>query len=168
MWYPRLDFIMHREHALDVRSHTSNSGMRARFEHRYGRRGIHRPLAHNQESVTDADHLKERIMAGPTITALMHANLLRGLRPARSGALRREAIARTYTDDVAFTDDAGTVVGLAAIGDRVQQLLKDAAASVPPSPPTGSSTLAKTRPRWPGAWTARRRAGRTRSRHRDP
>ena len=31
---PRLAFLVHREHALDVRSHTGSSGMRARFEHR--------------------------------------------------------------------------------------------------------------------------------------
>ena len=67
-------------------------------------------------------------MADPTITALMHANLYEVF-GQRDPVLRREAIARTYTDDVAFTDDAGTIVGLAAIDDRVQQLLMDAPAA---------------------------------------
>jgi hypothetical protein len=64
-------------------------------------------------------------MADPTITALMHANLYEVF-GQRDPVLRREAIARTYADDVAFTDHAGTVVGLAAVDDRVQGLLQDA------------------------------------------
>ena len=67
-------------------------------------------------------------MADPTITALMHANLYEVF-GQRDPVLRREAIARTYTDDVAFTDHAGTIVGLAAVDDRVQQLLQDAPAA---------------------------------------
>jgi hypothetical protein len=45
-------------------------------------------------------------MADPTITALMHANLYEVF-GQRDAVLRRDAIARTYTDDVAFTDHAG-------------------------------------------------------------
>ena len=67
-------------------------------------------------------------MADPTITALMHANLYEVF-GQRDHVLRRDAIARTYTDDVAFTDHAGTIVGLAAVDDRVQQLLRDAPAA---------------------------------------
>ena len=67
-------------------------------------------------------------MADPTITALMHANLYEVF-GQRDPVLRREAIARTYTDDVVFADDAGTIVGLAAVDDRVQQLLQDAPAA---------------------------------------
>lgn len=67
-------------------------------------------------------------MADPTITALMHANLYEVF-GQRDPVLRREAIARTYTSDVAFTDDAGTIVGLAAIDDRAQRLLEDAPAA---------------------------------------
>jgi SnoaL-like domain len=66
-------------------------------------------------------------MADPTITALMHANLYEVF-GQRDLVLRHEAIARTYTDDVAFTDDAGTIVGPAAVDDRVQHLLQDAPA----------------------------------------
>ena len=106
-------------------------------------------------------------MADPTITALMHANLYEVF-GQRDPALRREAIARTYTDDVAFTDDAGTIVGLAAIGDRVQQLLQGRPRSV-------RLRLRRAHLRWRrhrrdglALGTARRRAGRTRSRHRDP
>jgi hypothetical protein len=82
------------------------------------------------EQLACADHnrSKEHVMADPTITALMHANL-QGVFGQRDPVLRREAIARTYTDDVAFTDDAGTIVGLAAVDDRVQQLLQDAPAA---------------------------------------
>jgi hypothetical protein len=67
-------------------------------------------------------------MADPTITALMHTNLYEVF-GQHDPVLRREAIARTYTDDVAFTDDAGTVVGSAAIDERVRQLLQDAPAA---------------------------------------
>jgi hypothetical protein len=67
-------------------------------------------------------------MADPTITALMQANLYEVF-GQRDPVLRHEAIARTYTDDVAFTDHAGTIVGLAAVNDRVQQLLNDAPAA---------------------------------------
>ena len=45
-------------------------------------------------------------MAAPTITALMHANLYEVF-GQRDPVPRREAIARTYTDNVAFTDHAG-------------------------------------------------------------
>ena len=58
-------------------------------------------------------------MADPTITALMHANLYEVF-GQRDPVLRREAMARTYTDDIAFTDHAGTIVGLAAVDDRAQ------------------------------------------------
>lgn len=86
-------------------------------------------------------------MADSTITALMHANLNEVVGQRHAG-LRREAIARTYTDYVAFTDNAGTIVGLAAIDDRAQQLLQDAP-QLSRSPPTGPSTSAKTPLRWP-------------------
>ena len=58
----------------------------------------------------------------------MHANVYEVF-GQRDPVLRREAIARTYTDDVAFTDDAGTIVGPAAVDDRVEQLLKGAPAA---------------------------------------
>lgn len=67
-------------------------------------------------------------MADPATTALMHANLYE-IFGQRDPALRREAIVRTYTEDVAFTDESGTIVGHGAIADRVQQLLQDAPAS---------------------------------------
>lgn len=35
----------------------------------------------------------------------------------RDPVLRRDAIGRTYTDDIAFTDHAGTILGLAAVDD---------------------------------------------------
>jgi hypothetical protein len=67
-------------------------------------------------------------MADPAVTSLMHNNLFEVF-GQRDPVLRREAIARTYTDDFAFTDNAGTIVGLAAVDDRVEQLLKDAPAA---------------------------------------
>jgi hypothetical protein len=48
--------------------------------------------------------------------------------PASRGRQQLEH-ARTYTDDVAFTDHAGTIVGLAGVNDRVAQLLQDAPAA---------------------------------------
>jgi hypothetical protein len=67
-------------------------------------------------------------MADPATTALMSANLSEVF-GQRDPAQRREAIARTYTEDVAFTDESATIVGHSAIDDRVQQLLQDAPAS---------------------------------------
>jgi hypothetical protein len=55
----------------------------------------------------------------------MHTNLYE-IFGQRDPALRREASARTYTEDIAFTDESGTIVGPAAINDRVQQVLANA------------------------------------------
>lgn len=89
-------------------------------------------------------------MADPTITALMHANLYEVF-GQRDPVLRREAIARTYTDDIAFADDAGTILGLAAVDNRVQELLQGAPAAFAFAP-DGPIYVAKTPRRWPGAW----------------
>ena len=67
-------------------------------------------------------------MADPATTALMQSNLYE-IFGQRDPALRREAIVRTYTEDVSFTDESGTIVGGAAINDRVQELLQGAPAS---------------------------------------
>jgi hypothetical protein len=56
-------------------------------------------------------------MADPATTALMQSNLYE-IFGQRDLALRREAIVRTYTEDVSFTDESGTIVGGAAINDR--------------------------------------------------
>jgi len=64
-------------------------------------------------------------MADSAITTLMHTNLYE-IFGQRDRALRREAIARTYTEDIAFTDESGTIVGRTAIDDRVQQALGNA------------------------------------------
>jgi hypothetical protein len=69
----------------------------------------------------------------------------------RDPVLRREAIARTYTHDVAFTDHAGSIVGLAAVEDRVQQLLQDAPAAFAFAP-DGPIYVGEDTARWPGAW----------------
>ena len=67
-------------------------------------------------------------MADPATTALMNTNLIEVF-GQRDPALRREAIARTYTEDVTFTDESATIVGHSAIDDRVQELLQEAPAS---------------------------------------
>jgi SnoaL-like domain len=64
-------------------------------------------------------------MADSAITTPMHTNLYE-IFGQRDPALRREAIARTYTEDIAFTDESGTIVGRTAIDDRVEQVLGDA------------------------------------------
>ena len=48
------------------------------------------------------------------IEDLMTSNLLRGLNE-RDDARRMEAIARTYTADVTWTDDEGVITGHAAL-----------------------------------------------------
>lgn len=64
-------------------------------------------------------------MADSAITTLMHTNLYE-IFGQRDRVLRREAIARTYAEDIAFSDESGTVVGHTAIDDRVQQVLGSA------------------------------------------
>ena len=64
-------------------------------------------------------------MTDPAITTLMHTNLYE-IFSQRDDDLRREAIARTYTEDIAFSDESGTIIGHAAIDDRVQQVLESA------------------------------------------
>ncbi len=60
-----------------------------------------------------------------TIGDLMHANLLEVFNE-RDPDRRRAAIARTYTDDVAFHDAEGVITGPSAMNDKVQHLLDDA------------------------------------------
>jgi hypothetical protein len=86
------------------------------------------PNAKNRSHNTDHHHFKEHVMPDPATTVLMNSNL-NEIFGQRDPPLRREAIARTYTEDVAFTDESGTIVGHSAIDDRVQQLLQDAPAS---------------------------------------
>ena len=88
-------------------------------------------------------------MADPTITALMHANLYEVF-GQRDPVVRREAIARIYTDDVGFTDDGGK-----SSDSRPSTTAYSSFSKTPPqlsSPPTGPSMLAKKPLRWPGAW----------------
>jgi hypothetical protein len=68
-------------------------------------------------------------MADSAITTLMHTNLYE-IFGQRDRVLRREAIARTYTEDVAFSDESGTIVGRDAIDERVQQVLGGAPESL--------------------------------------
>ncbi len=56
------------------------------------------------------------------ITRLMEANLLEVF-DERNRDRRRDAISRTYTPDVVFTDAEGTVTGLEQISAKVDALL---------------------------------------------
>lgn len=57
------------------------------------------------------------------VTALMNANLLEVF-GERDPAARDAAAERTYTADVSFTDEDGTVVGRAAIVEKARSLLE--------------------------------------------
>jgi hypothetical protein len=56
------------------------------------------------------------------VAALMHANL-HEVFGQRDPHARWQAAERTYTDDVAFTDEEGTVYGRRAVFERAEALL---------------------------------------------
>jgi SnoaL-like domain len=58
---------------------------------------------------------------GTTITELMHANLLQVFNE-RDTARRLAAIARTYADDVRWTDDDGVTTGREALNAKAVEL----------------------------------------------
>ena len=60
-----------------------------------------------------------------SIEQLMHANLLQVF-GERDPAARRAAIARTYTEDVVFSDAEARVQGHDALDAKVQAILDDA------------------------------------------
>jgi hypothetical protein len=59
------------------------------------------------------------------ISTLMHANLLEVF-GQRDAGLRREAMGRTYTENIAFTDPEGTVHGYEAVDEQVRKVLDNA------------------------------------------
>lgn len=63
----------------------------------------------------------------PEMTELLHSNL-HGVFSERDPERRWAAIARTYTEDVTFTDPDGDFVGWQALSDRAQELLDGASA----------------------------------------
>jgi SnoaL-like domain len=69
----------------------------------------------------------ERINPMPEMTELLHSNL-HGVFSERDPERRWAAIARTYTEDVTFTDPDGDFVGWQALSDRAQELLDGASA----------------------------------------
>jgi SnoaL-like domain len=58
-------------------------------------------------------------------STLMHASLIE-IFGQRDGTRRREAMRRTYAENVAFTDPEGTVHGYDAVDQRVRKILDDA------------------------------------------
>ena len=59
------------------------------------------------------------------LSALMHSNLLE-IFGQRDAARRREAMRRTYSEDIAFTDPEGTVHGYDAVDEQAQKILDNA------------------------------------------
>lgn len=56
------------------------------------------------------------------LSALMHSNLLE-IFGERDAARRQEAMRRTYSEDIAFTDPEGTVHGYDAVDKQAQNIL---------------------------------------------
>jgi hypothetical protein len=56
------------------------------------------------------------------LSALMHSNLLE-IFGQRDAARRQEAMRRTYSKDIAFTDPEGTVHGYDAVDKQAQRIL---------------------------------------------
>ena len=59
------------------------------------------------------------------VSTLMHANLIEVF-GQRDPDLRREAMGRTYAEDIAFTDPEGTVHGYDAVDKQVRKVLDKA------------------------------------------
>ncbi len=59
------------------------------------------------------------------VSTLMHANLLEVF-GQRDPGLRREAMGRTYAEDIVFTDPEGTVQGYDAVDEQVRKVLDKA------------------------------------------
>jgi hypothetical protein len=59
------------------------------------------------------------------LSALMHSNLLEVF-GQRDAARRQEAMRRTYSEDIAFTDPEGTVHGYDAVDKQAQKILDKA------------------------------------------
>jgi hypothetical protein len=58
-------------------------------------------------------------------SALMHSNLIE-IFGQRDAARRREAMRRTYAEDISFTDPEGTVHGYGAVDEQVNRVLDKA------------------------------------------
>jgi SnoaL-like domain len=71
--------------------------------------------------VTVPDRLIRRHVIVDTIAALMHANLLEVFNE-RDHERRRAAIARTYADDIRWTDDDGIIIGRDALDAKAIEL----------------------------------------------
>jgi hypothetical protein len=59
------------------------------------------------------------------ISTLMHSNLIEVF-GQRDAGLRREAMGRTYAENIAFTDPEGTVHGYEAVDEQVRKVLDQA------------------------------------------
>ena len=67
------------------------------------------------------DRLVRRHVIADTIAELMHANLLEAF-DQRDHELRRAAIARTYADDIRWTEDDGITIGHEALNAKAIEL----------------------------------------------
>jgi hypothetical protein len=71
--------------------------------------------------VSVTDRLVRRHVIADTIAELMHANLLEVFNQ-RDHELRRAAIARTYADDIRWTEDDGITIGHEALNAKAIEL----------------------------------------------
>jgi len=86
---------------------------------------------------------------GPS--ALMHSNLIE-IFGQRDVARRREAMRRTYAEDIAFTDPEGTVHGYDAVDRQVKNVLDKAPESFVFAPDGPLYLLADTKAALPWAF----------------
>jgi hypothetical protein len=85
------------------------------------------------------------------LSALMHSNLLE-IFGQRDGARRQEAMRRTYSEDIAFTDPEGTVHGYDAVDKQAQKVLDKAPETFVFAPDGPLYVLADTRAALPWAF----------------
>jgi hypothetical protein len=85
------------------------------------------------------------------LSALMHSNLV-GIFGQRDAARRQEAMRRTYSEDIDFTDPEGTVHGYGAVNMQVQKVVDNAPESFVFAPDGPLYVLADTRAALPWAF----------------
>ena len=83
------------------------------------------PICQDEATPTADGMDGERMADSDGVSTLMHANLLEVF-GQRDPGLRREAMGRTYAEDIVFTDPEGTVQGYDAVDEQVRKVLDKA------------------------------------------
>ena len=83
------------------------------------------PICQDEDAPTAEGMDGKRMADSDGVSTLMHANLFEVF-GQRDPGLRREAMGRTYAEDIVFTDPEGTVHGYDAVDEQVRKVLDKA------------------------------------------